>query len=141
MSAEIEEIKEKLRQMRKENRSISTQNRELSWQITQIHTDIQQLQEKHQQDLQDFENRMRLETKQIEIEIFQRTQQRKDRRREVLSEVRKQAESNKSLASQIKAIENEIARVKDIQESYPSKFIQQKALARKRRRPTARPTL
>lgn len=139
MSSEIQEIKEKLKQMRRENRGICTQNRELSWQISQLQDQIQAMHEKSDRDRRDFENRMRTETKQIEIEIAQRTQQRKDRRREIMTEVRKQADANKALSTQVQSIEAEIERVKQIQEAYPSKFIQQKALARRRRLANPKP--
>ena len=117
--------------MRMENRNLSTENRRLSAEIEQIEAELQELNVKHQVDVNDFETRMKATAKQIEIEVAQRAQQRKDRRKMMMAEVRKQTEANKQLSSQIHAIESEIARIKDIHEAFPSRYSQKKTVRKK----------
>lgn len=122
MGEEILEIKAKLRQMRSENRIIATENRHLYAQINMIEKSIQELAAKRESELVDYTDRMKLLKNEIDREYLQRSQQRKDRRRAILVDIRKQTQLNKDLSSEIQSLQAEIDRMNDIHEVFPMRL-------------------
>ena len=129
--AEIQEIKDKLKQMRSENRAMATENRKLAADIKNLEQEITEMREKQKTDTTELENKMKLESKRLETEVSQRAVQRKERRRDIMSDVRKQTEENKELTAEVKAIQAEIDRIKQIHEAFPSRFTKRKLVQRK----------
>lgn len=134
--ADISEIKEKLRQMRAENRLVATENRKLIAQIQQIEYDAEILKKKAIDQTNQLAAVHQKTSKEIENEILQRVKTRKERKVQILSEIRQKTEENKVLSAQVKSLENEILRIKQIQESYSSNIIRRKLKQTKKANPS-----
>lgn len=132
---DISEIKEKLRQMRAENRLVATENRKLIAQIQQIELDVEILKKNAIDQSNQLGVALQKTSKDIENEISQRAKTRKERKVQILSEIRQKTEENKVLSAQVKSLENEILRIKQIQESYSSNIVKRKIKQAKKTNP------
>ncbi|KAK8898764.1 hypothetical protein M9Y10_001056 [Tritrichomonas musculus] len=123
---DISEIKEKLRQMRAENRLVATENRKLIAQIQQIDLDTEILKKNAIDQSNQLSIALHKTIKQIENEVSQRVSARKERKVQILTGIRQKTEENKILSAQVKALENEILRIRQIQETYSSNIVKRK---------------
>lgn len=123
---DISEIKEKLRQMRAENRLVATENRKLIAQIQQIDLDTEILKKNAIDQSNQLSIALQKTIKQIENEVSQRVSARKERKVQILTGIRQKTEENKILSAQVKALENEILRIRQIQETYSSNIVKRK---------------
>ena len=134
--SDITEIKEKLKQMRAENRLVATDNRKLIAQIQQIDFDIEILKKNAIDQSNQLSVVLQKTSKEIENEISQRAKTRKERKIQILTGIRQKTEENKVLSAQVKALENEISRIKQIQESYSSHIVKRKIKQTKKANPS-----
>jgi len=104
MGDDVRELKERLRQMRSENRVLSAENRKLAAVIEHTDQGLAEALGARRSDAADLEARAISVAAEIEREAAQRTQHRRERRREIMRAVRQQSEENKVLAARVRAI-------------------------------------
>lgn len=126
METDIAEIKEKLKQMRAENRLVATENRKLIAQIKQLELDIDVLKKNADEQTGQLAANIQRVTKQIDTEVAQRANTRKEKKKMILAQIQQKTEENKVLSNQIRSIENEIIRTKQIQDTYSSRIVKRK---------------
>jgi chromosome segregation ATPase len=122
MSAEADSLKEQLTQLRSRNRGVASENRRLLGELKKIEVASEELANEHASKEAALESTLQSISKSLESHGHHRSQQRGDRRRVILAEVRKQSEANKVLTGEIRDIEAEIERIKQIYTAYPSRY-------------------
>ena len=132
IDSDIQEIKEKLKEMRAENRLVATENRRLISLIQQVDHDIVVLQQNSSNQSSQLSSTLSKLSREIENEVTQRTNARKERKRQILAEIRQKTEENKQLTNQVKALEKEIMRIKQIQDNFTPTTLQSKIKQLKR---------
>jgi hypothetical protein len=111
-------------QLRSDNRAVAAQNRRLQGEIQTVKLTSKELADERNSDGKVLHAKTQTFTKNAELEAQHRNRERTERRKWIMSEVRKQAEENKGLAAEVHALEAEIERIRQIYEAYPSRYPQ-----------------
>jgi chromosome segregation ATPase len=122
MSDDIQAIKERLRQMRSDNRKVAAENRQLLAELQEVQTALREVAERQKTESLQIESALQAVTKQIASHKNHQVQMRMDRRRRIMAEVRKQANENKRLMTDVHGLQAEIQRTMQVYEAYPSRF-------------------
>jgi chromosome segregation ATPase len=124
MTTDTERIKEQLKQLRSDNRAVAAENRCLQSEIQKAKLIAKDLTEERNAHEKVLQAKAQAFTKSAELEAQHRNRDRTERRKSIMSDVRRQAEENKGLAAEVHALEAEIERIRQIYEAYPSRYPQ-----------------
>jgi chromosome segregation ATPase len=122
MSTEPERIKEQLKQLRSDNRAISAENRRVRGEIEKVKFASKELLDERNSHEKAFQAKVQACIKNAELEAQHHNHDRAERRKWIMSEIRKQSAENKGLTGEVHALEAEIERIRQIYEAYPSRY-------------------
>jgi hypothetical protein len=121
-TGEIAELKDRLKDIRRENRKVSAANRKMLAEIAVFRSEIKSLAEQKQTDQLGFENGLKNQAVEIEARGRQKAMQRREQKKQLMFEARAKAASNNKLTLDIRRLEVEIERARQLFEAFPDRF-------------------